>query len=310
MRRALGLMVMVLLLVATGCSGGAPTPSAVAAAGAFLSEHGLAVEGEPERFQVKVPSSWEVPLGAYPEGLYWGLANVFSRDAGLDLTLLKGMTAEVWRYNLAGGLPGEGEQSRFAYPSDVVLLVRDQRVVGAWLAFTRWGIGPSVRKRDLQAITGLTLAEWVERERYFSEAGPNGDLARMEPAEVLASFFEAINQGDRRRAHACLTPQSLLQALTTNLPAGRLYHPDFNRENSLVENIVKGRLLSYTMLDPDRPAEEIHEVGARTRVELAATVELVWRAQAFNTPDGLTTRFAMMEKTGSGWKLSGLGTGP
>lgn len=164
---------------------------------AFLNQFDLKVQGPPSEFQVKVSESWEVPLGAYPVGLYWGLANEFSKDAGLDLTPLKGKTVEVRQYSLAEGLPGEGSQSRFKYPSKVILLVQDEKVVGAWLAFNVASIGPSVKKRTLGEITGLTFEEWVEREKYFTDPGKNGDLAALGPKELLDAFFDAINKEDK-----------------------------------------------------------------------------------------------------------------
>ena len=62
---------------------------------AFLQQYGIKVKGNPEKLKVSVPKSWDVRLGDYPEGLYWGLANEFSKDVELDLTRLKGKTVEV-----------------------------------------------------------------------------------------------------------------------------------------------------------------------------------------------------------------------
>lgn len=82
----------------------------------FLQTLDYKVQSHPEAFAVEVPQNWEVKLGEYPVGLYWQLANEFSKDAGLDLTLLKGTTVEVQRYSLVDGLPGSGEQKNFLIP--------------------------------------------------------------------------------------------------------------------------------------------------------------------------------------------------
>jgi hypothetical protein len=265
----------------------------------FLNKYDLKVQGQPSRFNVKVPETWQVPLGAYPVGLYWGLANEFSKDAGLDLTTLKGRTVEVLVYSLVDGLPGEGEQARFKYPSNVVLLVKEQKVVGAWLAFNITGVGPSVKKHNLQDITGLNFEKRVEQEKYFDDPGKNADLATLGPTEVLNAFFEAINKGDRTRANACLSPQELLNSLTMNLKPDCLYNPDFNQNNSLVENIVKAKPLSYSKV-----------IGNQTTAEVAVDLNIQWKDSAFNTPGRIQTRFAVLEKEANGWKLDGLGTGP
>lgn len=314
MSRQLAIAFLVLVVVA-GCGRGmAPSqplkPAPGHDPGVFLAAFGIKVESNPEAFEVTIPAAWEVPLGTYPEGLYWGIVSEFSKDAGLDITRLKGRRVTVNRYPIAGGLPGAGEQSSFSYPSDAVVLIADGQVAGAWLAFNKWGIGPSVKQRSLEQITGLTFQQWVDQQGYFQDPGPNADLAQLGPAEVLAAFLDAVSRGDKRRAYACLTPATLRDALTVNLMPGRLYNPGFSSHNSLVENIVKGKLLDYEMVEPDSPWGDIADVGERTRVELAARVEITWRMPEFNTPSGQTTRFALMEKGAHGWKLGGLGTGP
>lgn len=173
----------------------------------FLKKYNLQVTGAAEVFPITVPESWKVPLGGYPSGLYWGLANVLSEDAGLSLTSLKGKKVLVWRSELQGGLPGEGPSSQYRYPSDVILLLEGQKVVGGWLEFNRSSLGPSVRRRQLEEITGRSFEEWLKAEGYFTESGRNGDLAHLDPVKVIKAFLAAINEGDKTRANACLSPK-------------------------------------------------------------------------------------------------------
>ena len=189
----------------------------------FLIVNELKVQGSPEVLKVQVPMTWDVKLGDYPIGLYWRLANEFSRDAGLDLKPLKGKAVEVWRYSLIDGLPGEGEQSQFKYPSDLILLVDDKKVVGAWLNFNKWSIGPSIKKHSLLDISGLAYEEWIAGEGLFSSVGKNADIASLEPIDLLKAFFKAINEGDKDRANACLSPIELRSSLTVNLEKDHLY---------------------------------------------------------------------------------------
>ena len=126
---------------------------------AFLKFYDLKVQKNPHKFKVDVPKTWNVGPGQYPIGLFWQLANEFSKDVGLDLTPLKGTTVDVWRYSLVDGLPDASDLSKYKkYPSNLVLLVNNQKVVGAWLAFNQFEIGPSVKKHYLKDITGLCLA--------------------------------------------------------------------------------------------------------------------------------------------------------
>jgi hypothetical protein len=194
-----------------------------------------------------------------------------------------------------------------------VVLLKDGEVAGAWLQFNVMGVGPSVGGRYLEDITGLPFEEWVWHSGVFGESPANADLAEMDPAGVLEAFFSAVNAGDRTRAHACLTPRVFLCGLTMNLgpePAC-LYHSDWGIHNSLVENIVSGKVIRVVRFyDPDAPAETITDLTGLARVGAELRLQIRWRDPAFNQQEGPETRFAVMERTPFGWKLGGLGTGP
>lgn len=280
----------------------------------FLNSKGLKVKGEPEKFTVQVPQNWDVKLGEFPEGLFWRLANEYSKDAGLDLVQLKGKTVVVWRYALAEGLRAADSQNNFDYPSNVVLLINSGKTAGAWLAFNFFSIGPSVNKRYLPDITSLPLDKWVARQGLFGDPGKNADLEAMGPTEVLTAFLKAADEGNKTRAYACLSPNEMLNSLIVNI-AGKqlLYNPGFSENNSMVENLLMAKPDSYKLLDPQTIAE-INDIGDRTTIEIEVRLRLKWRNNAFNTHNddeaGINTRFAIMTKFANGWKISGFGTGP
>lgn len=271
----------------------------------FLKQHGLTVESLVAHFPVRVPEAWAVQQGQYPEGLYWTLAGEFSKDAGLDLAPLKGQEVEAYRYGLVGGLPGDGDQAQFSYPSNVVLLLQASKVVGAWLEFNTASVGPSVNKRSLKDVTGLGFEDWVVQQGVFQDAGPNTDLAAMSSTDVMRAYFAAVGKRNDVRANACLSPREMLSLLTTNRPANILYNPGFSADNSITANILEARLLSWTPPE-SRKGPQGHEM-----VELSADLILKWRDAAFNTPDGKATRFVVLQRYGDlGWKIEGIGTGP
>lgn len=317
---ALALTIIIGITILSGCSnifsgstvtgGGAGAKQANLSPEEFLKKYDLKVKPDPLMLKVKVPASWKVKSGDYPEGLYWNLANEFSMDAGLDITHLKGTAVEAWKYILADGLPGQGEQSKFTYDSDVILLVDSQKVVGAWLAFNRWTIGPSVNKRYLEDITGLGFSEWVEKKGLFSDMGINRDLVKLDPVGLLKAFFKAVTDGDKKRAYCCMDPQELLESLTVNKQVNCLYNPGFGQNNSMVENIVKAVPKSFNVADVMNHYKEISKVTDQKALEVTVTLNIQWRDDAFNTPEGDAIRFTNMRKYKTGWKLWGLGTGP
>lgn len=302
-------LIIIFFLWLTGCSQMSNTK--LSSEMDFLKRYELDVKENPIIIKVKVPSDWQVQLGEYPIGLFWGLANEYSKDVGLDLTSLKGKSVEAHVYELIAGLPGSGDQASYSYPSNAILIVENRQVVGAWLAFNTQSIGPSVKKRTLTEITGLNFEEWIKREHYFEISGTNDDLATLTPTQVIDTFFDSINKGDKIRAYACLSPQSLLESLTVNMEPGHLYNDGFSQINSMVDNIVKGKPIEYLRAyDPENHSEEIKDIGKRKKVGIVVNLEIEWKHPAFNTPDGKSTRFAILEKNDNGWKLDELGTGP
>lgn len=276
---------------------------------AFIEEWELDVKESPTKFDILVPEDWHVELGSYPEGLYWGMANVFSKEIGLDLTKIKGKNVEVQVYELTDGLSGEGDNSNYSYPTNVILLVRDNNTVGAWLNFNVNTIGPSINKKSFKAITGLEIHEWINQNGYFSTSSDNDDLSDLSPIEVLDEFFAAINNGDKESALSFIGPYSQLESLTMNKGNNVLYNSEWGYNNSMVYNIVEAETLSYKLLDPES-LEEIDKIGDRSKIELALEMHLVWRDEAFNSPNNQAVRFPILMKYSNGWKIESFGTGP
>ena len=274
----------------------------------FLKLYDLKVQQNPNKFKVDVPKTWDVTPGEYPIGLFWRLANEFSKDVGFDLTTLKGTTVEVWRYSLVDGLPGDGEQSKYKYPSNVVLLVNNQKIVGAWLAFNDFEIGPSVKKHSLKSITGLDFEDWTKKEGLFSELGKNKDIASLNPVDLVKTYFNAISDGDKERAYLCLTPTQMLDSLTCNLDKNLLYNKTFSKENSMLENIIKVKPISFKLMD-SKNFSEIKNVDNRSEVIVEVYMYINWRDSAFNNPDGKDDRFVYLKKYENGWRIKSMGTG-
>lgn len=182
----------------------------------FLKKFGLTAGSQIARFKITVPADWQVRLGEYPIGLYWALANEYSKDAGFDLAPLKGQEVTVTMLELVGGLPGEDEQAKFSYPTDIIVLTRDGKLAGGWLMFNKVRIGPSLRKRTLKEIAGLDTVDWLRAQGCLKIDERNADLALLDPPGVIRTYFAAIADGDKLRANACLSPSVLLDSLTVN----------------------------------------------------------------------------------------------
>ena len=282
----------------------------------FLENYGLKTTETIGQFKVDVPNDWNVRYGDYPEGLYWNLANVFSKEMGLDLNVLKGKTVDATVYRLEEGLSvvaqGQDQEAAFKYPSNVVILREGDAIKGAWLTFNTSSIGPSLELDHLEAITGQTFDQWVWSEGLFVMT----TSYLPSPDATIHAYFDAIQAGDKQKANACMTPSSFLDSLTTNLDYSKqLYHENFNANNCMAENIVRAsevEIVSYYEPMSIKPIENNQTYfnampfGTRIGVEIALNLE--WKEPAFNA-EGVDTRFAVLEKTPFGWKIEGLGTG-
>ena len=176
--------------------------------------------------------------------------------------------------------------------------------------FNTTSIGPSVNKRYLNDITGLTLDEWVYKKGLFSNSQKNTDLEALSPVDLMKAYLKAIREGNKTRANACLSVNEMLNSLTMNYSGQVLYNKNFNLDDSIVENMINPEPLSFRLLDNNAPAIELIEIGNRSEIEIAVTLNVKWHNEAFNSPNGKEVRYAFASKSKKGWKLSGFGTGP
>lgn len=276
---------------------------------AFLKLYNLKVQGDATKFKVNVPKTWDVTPGEYPIGLFWRLANEFSKDVGLDLAQLKGTTVDVWRYPLADGLLAEGHQREDKYPSNLVLLVNNEKVVGAWLAFNKFEVGPSVKKHYIKDITTLDFESWAQKQGLFSNMGNNKDIVSLNPVDVVKTYFKAINDGDKSRARMCLSPHNIFSSLTMNIKDNCLYNPKFNNSNSEVENIKKVNPVSFKIIDENN-LKNIPEqkIGNKTEIVIEVLGEATYYKNFFTKPnnehtDGKMQLFVHVKKYENGWKI-------
>ena len=275
----------------------------------FINNYNLNVEKTFDKFNIVIPYSFDVNYGDYPIGLYFKLANEFSRDINLPILGFKGKSLTVYRYSLIDGLSGRGPDLKYKYPSKLILLVNNKNVVGAWYSFNNTTIGPSLNHNYIEQITGMPYETWLEKENLFTNLGENNDLLNLEPTDVIKAFCKAINDGNKKRALSCLTPKSIQQSLTMNLHnTNGLFHLNFNSDNSLVHSLLNCNIQNnFKILDPDCPTKILNSTNNITKIEVSVTLDAKWVNATFN---GSSTKYIIMEKHSSGWKIDSIGTSP
>jgi len=111
------------------------------------------------QFPVDIPADWTVGEEPLPTRLYWSIANTLSKDVGLGLEACRGQEVVAFVVPLAKKpWPNwvQGQRRNLA-----IMLVKDHRVVGAWLELEGILLGPSLKGRNLTDITGLDWGKWL-----------------------------------------------------------------------------------------------------------------------------------------------------
>ncbi|RDV82491.1 DUF4829 domain-containing protein [Ammonifex thiophilus] len=268
----------------------------------FLRQYGWTPLYHINSGTVRLPRQFLHRAGEFPLPLYWAYANELSKDVGLDLTPYLGREVEVTLYKVKEPLPLFAEPRRWS--GCAVLVKAEGRLVGAWLdAGPGYGFACSLKGRRLEEIAGKSFGDWVASFTDYNDP-VELRLARMTPEEVIRTYWEAVNRGDYRLAHACETRKRLLGYLFMEMDKNWIYSVSLTQAASAdwAQTVRSARVLSV---------KEVEGTTDRKKKEYMVEVDLrVRRADALQ--DGHRPLFFTMERENerSGWRIAGIGTGP
>lgn len=271
----------------------------------LLAQYGWTPEHRINSYPVRLPENLQHQAGTFPIKLYWAYNNELNGDIGLDLTPHLGREATLSIYRLAEPLP---DFLRPRTEARAVVLSRDGEVIGAWIDAGRHSsFACSLKRRGFEDITGLTWDDWVAG--FIDRDDPlEQELARLGPEEIIRTYWQAVNDGDHRRAYATLSRRTLAQWLSTNMDNNFHANRDFadayageGLDNYLAAEVLGIR--EYTPAEP--PGESL--AGARS-YEVKVDIEV---KKTVSEGSGVATRFTTVKpEAGLGWRIVGMGTGP
>lgn len=271
----------------------------------FLLKYGFSPEKESSYFNVTIPSVWNIQSTTMPVGLYWSEVNFLSRDIGYNIEKYKGKNVEAVIYRLNEKLPSPNENSKYTYPVNAVILRDGQNIVGAWLELN--SLTPlSLKKNSIETLTERPWINWVEEHGFLKQiSSPATD--GMTPQELIYSFFNGINKGDKKAIYSALSINMLHDMLYTNRPSNTLYNTDFDKL-SLESNAKSATVVNIRENTNYAPikSENIYESK-----EFMVTVNLTLN-QNIGIKSGKNTFFIITSKStkDSPWKIESIGTGP
>jgi len=266
----------------------------------LLQKYGFAAAFQIATVALGLPEKLIHHAGQYPTSLYWAYGNALSHDIGLSLTPYLGKTVSV-RIDKVVELtqPTTNPRNERWVPDRAIIVSYNGQIVGAWLDRTN-DLGRSLKRRELEAVTGQTWEEWVG-----TVTDPNDPVDRrlsaLAPEEVIKAYVTALNTHDYATLYALFTRHYLLNLILAGRSATSLYGPGF--DNTDLQKNAGAKLVSVRpeTTSPASPAQKEFVVVLDVRTQGSSA----WT-------NGANTYFFVLrqEIPQNGWRIDGIATSP
>lgn len=178
--------------------------------------------------------------------------------------------------------------------------------IGAWIDKGRhYAFACSLDRKPLEEITGMDWSEWLVTGGVVNlNNETERELATLTPEEIIARYYEALNDHDEEQAYACLTRRNLTEFLFSNMDDLTLYHTDYHADpyRQRVRSVqVNGIELFPVSGSPEGVVEYKVDIDVQYEPSLH-----------FPDSSGRHVRFVLLreEIAGAGWRIITIGTGP
>lgn len=260
----------------------------------LLNRYHWSVSAKLGQQTVTMPGSFTHEPGTSPVPIYWAYNNELSKDIGLDMSLYLGKKVIAHIFLLNEPLVKNGNPNTTAR---AVIVKYQGKTIGAFVSRWRSGFGVSLRRRDLNEITGLPWSQWLVHSNVVDPKNSLEEkLARMGPEKIIATYIEAVSNDNQKLAQACLTRRRLSGILFENMYPTELYNKKFPDDNIKSLELIK--IEPYPI-----PDENIFKVDWNVQ----------WKDSSKTwVSEGAQVRFCTLRKEiqGLGWRIDGFGTGP
>jgi len=296
------LLILVILLAAVLMTSCTTTPTETYhQAQELLARYGWTTTGQWATHQITLPQSFEHRPGEFPIPIYWAYNNELSKAIGLDMSPYLGQRVEATVYELQEELP------EFLWPhtqARAVVVTCDGKIIGAWIDKGRhYAFACSLDRKPLEEITGMSWSEWLVASGVVNlENEVERELVTLTPEEIIARYYQALNDHDDERAYACVSRRSLTNALFSNMGDLALYHSSYE-DDPLREKIDSVQVMGIEPLPDAGNPEGVVEY--KVDIDVEYETEIASRS-------GHNVRFVLLEKEieAAGWRITTIGTGP
>lgn len=243
-----------------------------------------------------LPENLKHKAGEFPYKIYWAYNNELSKGIGLDYSIYLGQKIEVEIYKLREPLPD------YLYPrrnARGIVMKENGNIIGAYIDAGRHNsFACSLDRKNLEDITNMDWDQWIAGYIEYTDE-LELQLSKLEPEELIRTYFDAINRKDESVLLAVLSRRSLIGYMTVNINIDQLYN--IERDKSYTENIKSVELLEITENKGSHPEVLQYQVLVDYSFEEVTMQE-----------NGLATRFITLgrESEKLGWRIESIGTGP
>jgi len=247
-----------------------------------------------------LPKTLQYTVQDSPEILFWIRSLELSKDIGYDFTPFLGKSLNVEIHATSGTLPKK--YSDFPNNNSRLILLKDNgNIVGAFICYGRHdGLSFSLRGRDFEDITGMSLNDYWQKYYYDTSNAMNTSAQKRTVEQVIRRYFDSMVSQDRSAQLSTLSVEQKIDSLFSNLDDTKL----FNNPPQLYSYLSAVRVVS---IKPGK-SQTSNQNGSDT-VEYEITINATTKPDS-NIENGVNIRFVTVRKTNAGYCIVEDGTGP
>lgn len=239
-----------------------------------------------------------------PNSYYFAYNNELSKDIGLDMSGYSDASdIDIEIYRIHESMPKEFHPIKECRG---IVVKKHGKIIGAFISAGRHSTfnACSLKSNNFEKVTGLNLNNWFSQIIKADET--EGNLSKLEPEQVIAEYFMALDRKDAKAAGYCISRKVLLGDLTSNISNSQLYNEriglpltdEYIGAKSSFDNLKSAKLLK---------TERNNEYDKSTKI-FKVIIDLKYKNElTINSGEQYWDCQMVYESPQTGWKIEGFG---
>ena len=136
-----------------------------------------------------------------------------------------------------------------------IVVKENGKIIGAFISAGRHSTfnACSLKGNSFEKAAGQTLDGWLA-ERVQGDTNDE-KLSKLEPEQIIKEYFTALNEKDAQTAKGCISKNTLLGNLTSNMPNDELFNEGYGLllTDSDFSNLKSAKLIEAKLInEPDK----------------------------------------------------------